>query len=443
MKLPHGQTIRARPSVCIKLRLLRLLIGILWLLIASISVYFTTIVIAPSAMAKVLIKDYPSVIGRLDKDTSNQAMGVHPFVQANCDLTGVEWYPTGRLAWQKQGPYFLLIGAKKAGTSTLWYWLSRHPWISKARLKEHLYFNPVRFKNRSNKGKVLVHKSRAEIYHPNTGHYNASELSENDHRFAFDATPDYLLYSSRIIPAILCTCPWVKILVSVREPVNRIFSHFNFHKQVLKRNHGSLEQWIEKDLKKLREAGVLQSEIPNEDFYGSDAEKIAWRKYLLMPSNIEFVVGRSLYVIQLEIWYQALLSIGRNPETEVLVVRNEDMRTKPSITYNKVLSWLEFPNRELKQYQDRMKTTYALTEMKNETKVLLKALFMPYNQRLYKLLGVDWTDEWENGETLKVPHQADKVNTHRHRFPKLMAKNANKKVSKRNRPPKGRNRHIN
>jgi len=348
----------------------------------------------------------------IDEHMSNPEQAVevvNAFVHENCDLTGVEWFPTGQFAWQQRGPYFLLIGAKKAGTSALSSWLRNHPWTSIARTKELLYFLPTHFKHRSKDGKVLVREARAEMYNVESGDYNALQLSSSDTWVSFDATPGYLFKTSTSISAILCTCPWVKLLVTLREPAARVLSHYNFQMDPNKGRFTTMpfEDWIEHDFIQLRLAGVIQNEIPNEEFYGSDREKRAWDKYLgMLVGDEPAAIGRSLYVIQIEAWYKALVDIGRDPETEFMVVRNEEMHQKPDELCNTIFWWLEMPPNHSSTYSEVLTTTYTLAKMKNETKAMLKEFFKPYNKRLYKLLGEDWTDEWDDGMVQKVPeHQ--------------------------------------
>lgn len=345
----------------------------------------------------------------IEDHLSNPDQEINPFVRAHCDLTGVEWYPTGALHWQQRAPYFFVIGAKKAGTTTLWTWLNRHPWVLRADHKELKRFLPVQFNDTSEDGKIMVDAVRTKTYSTEDGDYYGPALYNDDKMLSFDATPGYLFMTATSIPGILCTAPWAKLLVTLREPVDRVKSHYNFMMDPTKKRTVTaiFEDWIEDDFKVLREAGVIQNEIPDEQFYGSDAEKMAWNVYLELSRknnpNVAGPVGRSMYVIQLEIWNQALKDVGRDPDTELLVVRNTDMKNKPHETYNKILWWLEMPSHTLENYNELMKTTYVLSELKNETRTRLSDFFKPYNQRLYNLLGEDWTEDWDSGVGRKIP----------------------------------------
>jgi Sulfotransferase domain len=332
------------------------------------------------------------------------------FVQVHCDLTTVDWYPTGDLAWQKRAPHFLLLGAKKAGTTTLWTWMNHHPKVIQARVKELHIFSP-KSKSLSNEGKVMVKERRNRMYNNRNNNswsdYITTALEKDDSTISFDATPGYLFFTTTAIPAILCTCPWAKLLVSLREPLDRILSHYNYVMDPVKKRFttATFEDWIEQDFILLRAAGVIQEEINPELFYGSVAEQNAWNNYLDLgvQQGFEGPIGRSLYIIQIEAWFQALVSVGRDPETDFMVVHNVDLHTKPDDTYNRVLWWLELPSHHLEEYNERLITTYTLPEMNNQTFLMLKEFFKPYNQRLQTLLGEQWIRDWDNNEPRHIP----------------------------------------
>ena len=356
------------------------------------------------------IAEYSNIEDQLSNPDNEQQQQINiPFVRANCDLTDVEWYPTGDVHWQQRAPYFFILGAKKAGTTTLWTWFNQHPWVLRADHKELKRFLPAQFNDTSVDGKIMVKAVRAKMYDTDHGDFYGPALYNDDKLLSFDATPGYLFMTSTAIRGILCTAPWAKLLVTLREPVDRVKSHYNFMMDPTKDRSVTaiFEDWLEDDLAVLRQAGVIQNEIPNEEFYGSNAEKVAWNRYLDLSiqhnTNVAGPIGRSMYIIQLEIWYEALKEVGRDPDTELMVIRNMDMRNNPDETYNKILWWLEMPSHTLKNHNEAMKSTYVLPEMKNETRTLLCDFFKPYNQRLYNLLGEDWTEDWDSGVVRKVP----------------------------------------
>ena len=126
------------------------------------------------------------------------------------------------------------------------------------------------------------------------------------------------------------------------------------------------------------------------------AETTSWRQYL--STVYEGIVGRSLYEIQLREWFQAIRDVGRDPRTEVFVVRTEDMEQDVQGTMKKVYAFLGLPYVAVENEAVKVKGTYE--PMKNETREMLEEFFEPYNKRLYDMLeqngfGSDWQGYWE------------------------------------------------
>ena len=381
-----------------------------------------------------------------DEDKYNHGNG--PFFDEHCQLTHntSTWrldphHPT--TSWQSRTPYFLLIGAKKAGTTTLWSWLRRHPHIVSGIKKELLYFLPTKFTRYApTTRKVQIENVRHDLY---TEQFPNSTTQRHRQTLAFEATPDYLTFSTVSRIPILCSLPWIKLLVTLRDPIDRCFSNYNFlvnlqvkrkkkeqkkkmmmmtkeeqdeeeqqqQQQVLLQNNTntergvdynyngkplSFEEALELDFANLRKAGVIPNNntTASDHFAGSPEEQAAWTRYQKIRRQIDGPVGRSLYVLQLLEWHRGLRDIGRDPTTEMLVVRNEDMKDDAHTVYNTIIQWLALSPHELKKARDQMVTTYRTAPMKEETRKMLHEFFEPYNRRLYCLLGWDEQKMWKS-----------------------------------------------
>ncbi|KAI2491419.1 [heparan sulfate]-glucosamine 3-sulfotransferase-like protein [Fragilaria crotonensis] len=279
------------------------------------------------------------------------------FVDKHCHLgNGTEedilreWWPEGD--WKTRSPYLLLFGPKKGGTTSLTSWLYGHPMIVQPRTKELPSFTPTHETNHdiydNVTQKYMVQKIRTNIY---TEDYNVAELQANESAISFEATPGYLLFSTLSRIPILCTMPWVKLSVALRSPIDRSFSNYNFlldYRVKRAKRKGltnmapfrTLEEFLDDDIQMLKQAGVLQDlqdEVARKEFYGSQEERHAWTTYQSLVGRSEAPVGRSLYILQLQEWFSALEEIGRDPLSDVLVVRNEDMKNAPDDVFQQVL----------------------------------------------------------------------------------------------------------
>jgi len=341
---------------------------------------------------------------RESKETSQLKSGLS-FVNTHCILGNEEWWPPVD-SWKRRSPGFLIIGAKKCGTTSLHSFLGQHPLILPGRLKELLFFIPRRFpyweKEKHWDGKVMVEPSRAHMYSKD---YPVDKIRSNPSTMSFEATPDYILYSNYSTKAILCTIPWVKVVLLLRNPIDRLFSHYNFlkdAKHVGEKYAKGLEKtsfgaWVKKDMKTLIKAGVIlpwnATASERQTFFGSQKESTAWKKYFQKNFG-EHPVARSLYAFQLEEWFSALRSIGRDPRTDFKIVREENLKNNTRQIANEIYRWLNLPEHEITTTTSRMVTSYSAT-LDDATRQVLKDFFDPYNKRLYRLLGDEWDGIWD------------------------------------------------
>ena len=322
------------------------------------------------------------------------------YIQQNCNLTDVDQWMVPIDSWRRRVPAFLVLGAKKAGTTALFATLTSHDQIIPGWTKEHLFFIPMRFPYWSNPyavgSRVQVAKARNALIQQ---WYPSRLFQQEDHNnttyITGEATPDYLLYSEYSAQAILCTIPWVKFIVLLREPVERLFSHYNFLKPKTKKNqvnnYPSFEAWVRKDIELLQNAGVMPhnlSHIPQ--YMGTTAEREGWHRYQ-RTAHVRLKdrpVARSLYALQLEDWYRNLRLVGKDPRQDIKVMTSHDLKHEINAT-NDLVNWLGLPRfpPQFAASKRAMVTTYTTPTMAPPFEKWLHALFAPYNQRLYKLLN--------------------------------------------------------
>src|SRR5258705_166856 len=113
---------------------------------------------------------------------------------------------------------FILAGAQKSGTTALHYFLSRHPDICMGDQQEiHFFDNNAMFVAEPNYEKL--HKHYPPIA-PST--------------IAGDCTPSYV-YHEPAMQRIWNYNPNIKLLILLRNPVERAFTHWNMQRYVGRR----------------------------------------------------------------------------------------------------------------------------------------------------------------------------------------------------------------
>jgi hypothetical protein len=115
-------------------------------------------------------------------------------------------------------PNLLIVGVPKAGTGSLFSYLAQHPDVCASTRKETGYFNAVR-----GEGHAL---GSIEVYRGYFAHCRAES-------YAMEATPSYCYGGPRVISAIRETLDRPRILVTLRDPVGRLWSAYMFQRSLM------------------------------------------------------------------------------------------------------------------------------------------------------------------------------------------------------------------
>jgi hypothetical protein len=115
-------------------------------------------------------------------------------------------------------PNLVVVGVSKAGTTSLFDYLGRHPDVGLSDVKELRYFTPVRY------GEPLPPLSSYVEHFRHCG----------DVRYAVEATPGYFYGGRPLARALRETCGPVRVVLSLREPGDRCWSWFRFVKSRLR-----------------------------------------------------------------------------------------------------------------------------------------------------------------------------------------------------------------
>ena len=254
-------------------------------------------------------------------------------------------------------PDFLIIGAARSGTTSLYQYLTQHPLVIPGVGKE-VYFFDKKFDKGINWYKSFfptkISKSRLE-----------SKLKRNC--ITGEATPRYL-YHPHTPKRVFDLIPNVKLIVLLRNPIDRAYSHYQmisgFGQEEL-----SFEEAIEQEEKRITDD--MKKMEKNENFYSI---------YFYRKSYLT----RGIYVNQLKRWFEYF------PREQFLILKSEDFYSKTPEVYQQVLDFLGLSKSELNSFKvHRMGKHSAIS---TETRKKLADHFRPYNEQLYQLLGknFDW-----------------------------------------------------
>ncbi|MDJ0557359.1 MAG: sulfotransferase domain-containing protein [Microcoleaceae cyanobacterium MO_207.B10] len=261
----------------------------------------------------------------------------------------------------KAKPNFLIIGAQKAGTTSLYNYLIQHPQIfPRKSFKEVRYYG------------------RAEHYSRGWGWYLSNFPSKiaTGNRLNCDASPDYIYYEE--VPQLIKKdLGNIKIIAILREPVSRAYSAWQMFHSFANIDNDHLRRFY--DPRSFSEA------IAEE--FSSDFD---YRKY---PFRYDYV-GRGRYTEQLENYYRYF------DKDTILILSLNQFKKNLIETLNSVCDFLNiehFPPEMASNIQQQKYNTgkYKKEEISEEEKKVLERLkdyFQPLNKKLYDLLGhsYDW-----------------------------------------------------
>jgi len=290
------------------------------------------------------------------------------------------------LEWQKRAPYAILLGAMKCGTHAVSASLWEHPRIARTNHWELHFFNSqkaVRNEKGIDRGRTRRNYAKAFLKAvPDL------DLSKNSLAVALESSPRYLLSSDRIPDLIMCATPWVKMIAIVRDPIERASSQYRFLDESRRKDEQPMvdwNTWIQDDLRLLHETGVLNATTPRDELE-------AWKAYNRRPNSYQ-IVGRGLYVIQLEQYLAAMDRAGK-ARSDLYVLQSEAFRNNRQSEYNKLLEFLDLPAHTLINLTDEHVTSTSEESMPlpQSIRIQLQEIYRPYNLRLFELL--EWDEVW-------------------------------------------------
>jgi hypothetical protein len=248
-------------------------------------------------------------------------------------------------------PAFLVIGAQKGGTTSLFNYLAQHPDVLPPFGKEIHYFD--------------LNYARGARWYRGRFPYRARLRGG---RVTLDASPYYLAHP--LVPQRAAQLvPEVKLVALLRNPVDRALSHYQ-HEVRDGRESLTFEEAIE------REPARLEGEeerLQRDPQYHSFSHRR--HSYLL----------RGRYLEQLRRWAQHF------PRARLLVLQSERLFRDPAAASAAVYDFLGLRPHRLEAYKPFLQGKYE-RDMPAALRTKLAAYFEPHNRELYEWLGeeFDW-----------------------------------------------------
>ncbi len=317
------------------------------------------------------------------------------FLNQHCDLQNLQWYPDGTDAWRVRAPYVILAGVWNGGVQPLSQALQLHPQIRK-RVGIKDFFLPRTFYKYGTTDSTKVFAARQRMYAQVFPKMTQS-LLQDPNNIAMDVSPGYLFYASQTSISIQCVSPWAKAVILLRNPVDRVYYQWVYGTEKLGLRLG-LDEWMAQELKAMQSAGLIPTTKTRQPLSKEDERK-AWKDYQ-SKRNLAGAIGRSMYVLQLEEWFETLTAVGKEPKQEIYLMRSEVWESQPYEEYQQLLLFLGLAPFSPSTLDPRKAYDNSnLPPMEQETRQMLQNFFTPYNRRLAALLkqyGFDDDGDWKD-----------------------------------------------
>lgn len=259
-------------------------------------------------------------------------------------------------------PSFLIIGAQRAGTTSLFEYLRSHQEVGgptcgsdAAPWAKELHF----FDDRFPRGLDWYRSS-----FPTSARQRLARIRGRN-LIAGEATPYYIFHPA--VPGRIAeTLPEVRLIALLRDPVERAYSHYQ-----LMRREGR---------EKLSFEDALDAE--EERLAGEEERILADPDYRSRKHRNFSYAARGLYADQIERW------LAYFPREQLLVLRAEDFLARPAAVYAEVLAFLGLPPCGLKEAPLFNRLPY--TAIEPALRARLEERFAEPNARLARLLDQDF-----------------------------------------------------
>jgi hypothetical protein len=246
-------------------------------------------------------------------------------------------------------PNFIIIGAQRCGTTSLYRYLTQHPNIRSSTKKEIHYFD-VNYQ----KG-LWWYRMHFPL-----------KTSSRENFVTGEASP-YYLFHPHVPKRITQVLPKVKLIALLRNPVDRAIS--NYFNQVKKaRETLSFDRAIEDEEERTREE---LNKLLKHEFY--DSVQYRWYSYK----------KRGIYIDQIKRYHKYF------NHDQILILKSEEFFENIYGTLREVFKFLEVnPHFRPKDISARNVVYY--NKINKDTYEKLKCYFRPHNERLYEYLNHDF-----------------------------------------------------
>lgn len=207
-------------------------------------------------------------------------------------------------------PDFLILGAQRGGTTSLFRYLEQHPDVVASTRKELHYFD-YQFTRGAN-----WYRGHFPLHHQRKAH-----LASGRHVFLTGEATPYYLACPQAPRRAAATVPRARLIALLRNPIDRAWSHYRMARWQGKETL-SFEAAI--DAEPARLAGEYEKLCADDAYYSASYHQ---QSYLT----------RGLYLRQIQAW------LKHYPREQLLLLQSEDFYRDPAAVYARLCAFLGLP----------------------------------------------------------------------------------------------------
>ncbi len=259
-------------------------------------------------------------------------------------------------------PDFVVLGAMKAGSTSLYHALSQHPQVLPASIKGvHFFDNRVGWGLPWYRAHFPL-RSDVEAVARRTGRAVTGE-----------ASPSYLAHP-RVPDAIADVVPGARLIAVLRDPVRRAVSHYNHN------------------ARKSADQGEVREPLPFAEALAAEDDRLAGEaeRMLADPTYNSAAFSRYSYKTRGHYADQLERYASLFPRENLLVVQSEAFYRDTQRSMDRVFDFLGLDPWTVPDTRPRNAYEYRVAPPSPETLGALATHFAPHNERLYEFVGEDY-----------------------------------------------------
>ncbi len=243
-------------------------------------------------------------------------------------------------------PSFIIIGGLKCGSTSLYEYLCEHPKVERAQTKELFYFD--------------------KFYEKGARWYQSNFEIKKKNKITGEASPHYI-HHPQTPHRIKKDLPDVKLIAVLRNPVDRLFSHYK---------HNVRNGWEDLEMEAALAAEEGRLKAANEATGNNP-------NYRNFDALIFSYFTKGIYAEQLKRWYDIF------PKNQILVLQSERLFDSPEATMQKTHKFLGLEHvSAVYEKHNAAPSQKKINTMKDQ----ITERYKEHNEALYDLIGerFDW-----------------------------------------------------